>query len=67
MLVDGFIFSEFGGRMGDPSSFICVLQKNLKQVKSKINLYFSDLNILVIRMILETSHLKKFGGEMLGV
>lgn len=53
--------------MGDPSSFICVLQKNLKQVKSKINLYFSDLNILVIRMILETSHLKKFGGEMLGV
>lgn len=41
--------------------------KASEKVKSKINLYFSDLNILVIRMILKTSHFKKLGGVVHGV
>lgn len=43
----------------EPPSVSCKKSKTSERVKSKINLCFSDLNILVIRMILELSHFKK--------
>lgn len=58
-------FEEEWGKLHPSVSY--KISKTDEEVKSKINLYCSDLDILVIRMLLETSHFLKIDGEMLGV